>query len=151
MVVFELDERALELLGARLDEALQVRASDLDAATSALVVGMILRTQSGRDIEGQSFAPYAAHTAAERASRGRTTQPVTLSDTGALLANIQHRVEGDHALVYFSDARLGQRAMWLHEGTKHLPARPWFGFHQRELDEAGSLIVQRIARRLGAG
>lgn len=149
MIVFELDSSALDRLGVRLGDALEVRAEELNAAAGALVVGMILRTLGGRGQDGRFFAPYAPATAAAREARGRPAKPVTLSDTGALLASIQHRVEGAQAVVYFADARMGERAMWLHEGTQHMPARPWFGFSQRDLDAAGALIAERIARRIG--
>jgi hypothetical protein len=149
MIVFELDTSTLDRLGARLGDALEIRVEELNAAAGALVVGMILRTQSGRGQDGRLFKPYAPSTEADRAKRGRSTKPVTLSDTGALLASIQHRVEGERAVVYFGDARMGERAKWLQEGTQHMPARLWFGFSQRDLDAAGALIAARIARRIG--
>jgi hypothetical protein len=150
MIVFELDTSALDRLGVRLADVLEVRAGELNAAAGALVVGMILRTQGGRGQDGRFFKPYAASTEADRSKRGRSTKPVTLSDTGAMLASIQHRIEGDRAVVYFVDARIAERAAWLHEGTQRMPARPWFGFSQRDLDTAGALIAARIAARIGA-
>jgi len=148
MIGFELDTSAVAQLADQLERVLEVRSGELGAATSLLVTRMIVRTSSGRDLEGRPFASYATSTQQDKARRGHSSV-VSLSDTGVLLASVLYRIEDGRSVVYFSDARLATRAMWLHKGTAKMPARPWFGFSARELEGAVALIAERIAQRIG--
>lgn len=133
MLAFDFETDALTRRLVELEHQLRVMPGELDAAAAELVNKMVVRTRSGRRIDGRFFSPHA-----------------TLSDTGAMLDGVLHRLNGDHAVVYFSDPQLGQRAMWLHHGTKHMPPRPWFGFSQRDLEAAGHMLAERISTRLEA-
>jgi len=148
MAAFEFDEAAFAQALDRIQGALVVTAADIRVAVTGMVTTMVTRTLAGQSIGGAPFAGYAPATQRSRSARGRTTGPVTLSDTGAMLAAIQQRIEGDRAVIFFSSRSAGERARYLHEGTSRMPARPWFGFSAAEELDAAELIARRIARRI---
>ena len=129
------------------------------------------RIARSRDVRDRPFAPYSASYRRALVEGGRRTR-VKLSLTGGLLRAIhvvREQVSRTHVLVVLgfrptssqqvrlrggrarrSKSRYGpphpRLASWLHHGTQHMPARPFFGLSPADR----RLILRQLARWNGA-
>src|ERR1700752_5174468 len=98
---------------------------------------IVVRTQRGQDVDGNSFAPYSKQYAKHRARKGRNTTPVDLTFTGNMLSAIstEGAEEGGATVgkLSFNSAREAVKARGNQE------KRPFFGLSDEQ--------VERIKRR----
>lgn len=127
--------------------AIDIIQADLDECADLLVFRITDRTRRGEDIYGLPFDAYATKTKQSRRKRGRRTSPVTLQDTGRMLASMRGRADGDVALVYFASRTEGRKAAWLDEGTRHMPERRFMDATPADLDACGDVLLDRIIGR----
>lgn len=128
--------------------AIEITKADLDECADLLVHRIIDRTRRGEDIYGMPFDAYAEKTKQSKRKRAHRTSPVTLQDTGRMLASMRGRSDGDVALVYFASRTEGQKAAWLDEGTRHMPERRFMDATPADLDACADMLLDRIIRRL---
>lgn len=140
-------------------------------AISSQVIGMIQRrTRAGKDINGNNFVAYSAGYRKALARAGESTRP-DLWLTGGLMADVretQRVVTAGRSTIYIgpgtgtSEARslvAGKAKQtnrrgpahnvvgkWLHEGTPHMPARPWLGLTPAQLELVKAKIRTLIIR-----
>lgn len=126
-VVIKLVEQKLKQIEDRFEPALQDE-----------VTRLIARTQQGRDVDNQPFAPYSAGYAETRRAAGRRPSPPDLTFTGQMLNAIQTRVDRAAGkligTVFFSSAREAAKA----SGNQRL--RRFFAFGKEQ--------VERLKRKL---
>lgn len=141
----------VEALLAQAERSLARGPTDgeLQEAVDLLMYRILERTSRGLSANRRAFAPYAERTRAGKARRGRRAGVVTLADSGEMLAAMTGSVQRGLGVIYFNARTAGQRALWLHEGTRHMPARPFLDASRSERDEAAKMIAARIAARLG--
>jgi integrase len=102
-VVIKTLEQSLEKIEARFEQAVS------DEATR-----IVLRTQQGKDVDGNSFAEYTEGYAKYRSKRGRKVSPPDLTFTGNMLASIQttfqKTADAIIGTIFFSSAREALKA-----------------------------------------
>ncbi|MEM1347987.1 MAG: hypothetical protein AAGI01_05465 [Myxococcota bacterium] len=139
------------LAGAEAALAQGVTADDMQEAVDLLMHRILTRTREGRSVRGSYFRRYKPATMEQRTKRGRNTSPVTLTDSGQMSAALTGRVDGTTGVLYFATRRSGQIALWLHEGTRRMVARPWFGVAGPDEREMAALLANRLAARVERG
>lgn len=99
------------------------------------------RTQSGRDADGQPFAPYDSDYAKRRAKKGRSTRP-DLTFTGNMLGAMASKfVSAGKALIVFNRGEEAQKAA----GNSH--KRDFFDLR---MDGELNALGQELDRRVNA-
>ena len=116
--------------------------------------GIVERTQSGRDIDGNSFTGYSdGYAKAKRRALG-SSSPVDLTSSGAMLGSIRAKTSGGltgpvEASIEISD----EKAEWHQKGVSNrrrggtLPARPFFGLDKTQIANIVRAISDAILRR----
>jgi hypothetical protein len=129
-VIIKLVKEKLEKMSVKLETALS------DEATR-----IVLRTQSGKDVDGSSFAPYTPKYAEHRKKKGRKEAPVDLTFTGNMLASIQTKVEkvsdGYLGTIYFGSALEALKA----RGNQL--RRRFFGFSDEQVARIKNKLTER--------
>lgn len=99
---------------------------------------MVLRTRQGKDVDGNSFAPYTPQYAKFRAKRGRRSTPVDLTFAGNMLAAITTKFERTRdkivGRIFFNSAREATKARGNQE------KRPFFGLS----DEQVKRVIEKL-------
>lgn len=102
---------------------------------------IVLRTESGQDVNGSPFVDYTPAYARRKAKKGRQVAHPDLTDTGAMLGSIQTRVEpttnGYRGTIFFGSAREAAKA------SGNMKTRRFFGLSEEQ--------VTRIKDRLNRG
>lgn len=128
-------EVALGRISAALDPV-----GILDEA-SALVLNRIrARFKAETDIEDRPWAPLKRKTVLERIRKGFGPRPI-LFRTGNLYHSIQLSRLGETSREIKTDV---EYAGYLQFGGEHLPARPFLGINQQDIDLVTALIVRRV-------
>ena len=130
-----------EVLLRLSQETLNRKLDVFEQAVSDEATRIVQRTQSGKDVNDQAFAPYSKAYAKVRQKKGRKTSPVDLLFTGKMLAAIQTRIrrfaQGIEATIYFSSPQEAAKAA----GNQRL--RPFFGLSDEQ--------VGRITKKMTEG
>lgn len=95
-----------------------------------LIVGIIKRTQSGRDKNNKGFRPYSA----QYGKRGT----VNLTETGSMLQSIDRKKIANGVRLYFPNFTEARKAYQNHKTFK----RPFFGIDKKQKEQ----IVKRIGK-----
>lgn len=123
-----------------LPKALEVRQAELQAAADGQRARIQQRTAQGIGYNLQIFPPYAEAT--------KKADPVNLRQTGDMLNSITTYADDDAGHVFFGDPKQEQIATFHNEGTKHLPARPFFGVSNQDRQTIIEDIRAALFRRI---
>ena len=102
----------------------------------------IRTTKTGPD--DRPWAPWAEATRNARAKDGSTVFGL-LYKSGSLFNSINYRVAGDSVTVS-SDPTLAPYAGYLQNGTPRMPARPFLGISEGDVDAVRSFIARHIGQ-----
>lgn len=113
-------------------------ARALEKALEQEITFIRLRTQQGRDVEGEKFAKYSKFTQALRKERGRNVTTVDLTFTGAMLRALRSKITRAHGYiegVIFFIASERSKARRHNEGDpiNRLPKRRFFGLSEEQV------------------
>lgn len=130
-----------------LNKVTDKMAADMKIALIDAAAEIDMRTSSGKNIDGGSFAPYRPSTKKQKIRDGKQSSPVNLTNTGKMLAAASKvTIEKTNTKIIgkigFTSGAEAQKAKWNQEGSKskNRPPRPFFGLAQRQ--------IERIVRRL---
>ncbi len=133
-----------------LDQAVQVAKTEIE-----------IRANQGRDVRGRFFKGYAKSTKRQKKNKGRgrgaQTHPVNLTNTGHMLRSIatEVRIKGEQIIatigfrggkVSGQNATAGQKAKFHNDGTRHMPARKFFGLAQVQIDRIRKKLIDAIRK-----
>jgi len=97
-----------EVIVRAVKERVEAQKRALQQAAADAAAEIVIRTQSGRDVEGAVFTPYTEPYEKRKAKSGRNTSPPDLTYTGNMLAAIQTDFEetstGARARIFFNSA-----------------------------------------------
>lgn len=109
--------------------------------------GIIVRTQSGTDVTGGSFAPYSEGYAKARTKAGRRSSPVDLTFTGQMLQAITTAVRkvgsAIEGRIFFADAESATKARYNQEDNE----RRFFGLSDEQMNRIRSAVYEAIGRK----
>lgn len=77
-----------EVIVRAVKERLEAQKKEFRQAIEDATTEIVVRTKSGKDVNGSSFIPYSPSYAKVRAKLGRNTSPVDLTLTGHMLASL---------------------------------------------------------------
>lgn len=112
------------------------------------------RTKKGIDYRGEKFEPYSERYAEEREEAGRTTERVTLSFTGRMLATLTAVASDKKALLRFSNsdnARIANYHNDYEEPRGVMPLRRFLDIVEDtpEYETLASMAAKMYARQVG--
>lgn len=104
--------------------------------------GIVERTQSGRDVDGNSFRPYTeSYKRAKRKAFG-SASPVNLTATGEMLGSIRAKTSGGLTGPVEASIEITDRKAEFHQ-----PDRPFFGLDKTQIANIVRAISDAILRR----
>jgi len=106
----------------------------LYSVAESLIVGIIKRTQSGKDKNKKAFKPYSKNTP----KRGR----VTLTDTGAMLHSIHRKKIKNGVKLFFPNTNESKKAFHNHKTLK----RPFFGIDKSQIENIKTRLGKAIVK-----
>jgi len=108
--------------------------SNLYSITEGVIVGIIKRTQSGKDKNSKGFKPYSK-------SYGKTGR-VNLTDKGSMLQSITRKKIKDGVRLYFGSSNENSKAY----GNQVTYKRKFFGIDKKQMkhikERLGNFIVK---------
>jgi len=93
--------------------------------------------------DGTPFAPWSIATALARQKRGTVSGGI-LFDTGKLFNSIQYQVTGKQVEVGADES--APYAKYLQAGTRNMPARPFVGISERDLENVRKILRSYIQK-----
>ena len=109
----------------------------LFSVAESMIVGIINRTQSGKDKNKKGFKPYSKNTP----KSGR----VTLTDTGAMLHSIDRKKIKNGVKLFFPNTNESKKAFHNHKTLK----RPFFGIDKKQLEQIKKRLGDAIVKTRG--
>lgn len=126
----------------RLIDKLQDPSKLLDQVGQALQSSIQARISTTKTSpNGTPFAPWSIKTALARLKKGNASRGI-LYDSGTLLNAVQYQVNGKRVEVGVdSSAPYG---IFLQNGTRHMPARPFVGISEQDREMVRVLLQTHI-------
>jgi hypothetical protein len=109
----------------------------LFSVAESMIVGIINRTQSGKDKNRKSFKPYSKNTP--------KSGTVTLTDTGSMLHAINRKKIKNGVKLFFPNTNEAKKAFHNHKTLK----RPFFGLDKKQLEQIKIRLGKAIVKTRG--
>ncbi len=109
----------------------------LYSITEGVIVGIIKRTQSGKDEKLKSFRPYTSAYARRKGER-----KVTLTDRGTMLQSIDRKIIKNGVRLYFPNATEAKKAYHNHKTYK----RNFFGIDKKQKEHIKTRLGKFIVK-----
>lgn len=134
-----LEVKNLDIVIRVAEDRFKEAEARFEQAVDDEVTRMVARTRSGKDINGQAFAPYTKAYAKTREKKGRKTSPVDLTFSGKMLSAVTTKTErtGDKTSVsvFFNSVKEALKA----RGNQ--AKRFFFGFSEEQKERIRRKIV----------
>lgn len=140
-----IESRQKSLLG-KLDRAVQRMANNQKAL-------IVLRTRSGKDVDGRPFARYTEKYREKRIAAGRSPSPVDLTFTGEMLRSIQIKKSSRGKAIRIRQlgfpagggiaGRAGPRTKALGLSKK----RKFFGVSDKDRKQLAAVLLNELRKR----
>lgn len=146
---------SIAMLNAVEGELKRWPRDDLMELASVAMFRIKFRTERGKDMYGDPFAPYSEEWAETREEMGRQTDHVDLVFNGHMIAAMTPATALGTAVVGWTSRHEAMKAMAHHRGLGDLPERPWFGIAEdsddwQVLQERALVLVHRRIEALGS-